>query len=219
MDMMMSQKEAKRGQVMEQLLAGKIDQQEAGKMLAVSVRQIKRIVRRYRISGLLGLINKQRGRVSNRRVDETIKTTTIKLIGEHYRDFGPTLAAEKLAELHGIQLSIESTHQLMIGAGYGRTRRGGTGCAHPMRERRARFGELIQIDGRLHDWFEGRGEYCTLLVLIDDATGRLTQQRFTSTKITLGTIRVRHDHIRTHGAASGTLQRQAQHLPHQCQRG
>ncbi len=81
MDMMMSQKEAKRGQVMGQLLAGKIDKKEAGKMLAVSVRQIKRILRRYRTSGLPGLISKQRGRVSNRRVDETIRTTAIKLIG------------------------------------------------------------------------------------------------------------------------------------------
>ena len=77
MDMMMSQKEAKRGQVMELLLAGKIDQKEAGKMLAVSVRQIKRILRRYRTLGLPGLISKKRGRISNRRVDETIRTTAI----------------------------------------------------------------------------------------------------------------------------------------------
>jgi len=73
----------------------------------------------------------------------------------------------------------------MIGAGYWRTRRGGTVCAHPMRERRARFGELIQIDGSPHDWFEGRGDYCTLLVFIDDATGRLTQLRFAPTETTL----------------------------------
>jgi transposase len=103
MDMMMSQKEAKRGQVMELLLAGKIDQKEAGKMLAVGVRQIKRILRRYRNLGLPGLISKKRGRVSNRRVVEAIRATAIKMIGEHYHDFGPTLAAEKLAELHDIQ--------------------------------------------------------------------------------------------------------------------
>jgi len=91
----MSQKEAKRGQVMALLTASQIDQKEAGKMLAVSARQIKRILQRYRTLGLPGLISNKRGQVSNRRVDETIRTTAIKMIGEHYHDFGPTLAAEK----------------------------------------------------------------------------------------------------------------------------
>lgn len=112
---------------------------------------------------------------------------------------GPTLACEKLVELHDLQVSIETTRQLMIGAGYWHPKKGGTICAHPMRERRARFGELIQIDGSPHDWFEGRGEYCTLLVFIDDATGRLTQLRFAPTETTLGYMRVLHDHILAHG--------------------
>ena len=199
MDMMMSQKEAKRGQVMEQLLAGQIDQKEAGKMLTVSVRQIKRILRRYRSSGLLGLISKQRGRVSNRRVDETIRTTAIKLIGEHYRDFGPTLTAEKLAERHDINLSIETVRQIMIAAGYWKPKQGTAICVHPMRERRARLGELVQIDGSPHDWFEGRADCCTLLVFIDDATGRLLQLRFAPTETTLGYMHALHDHIVAHG--------------------
>lgn len=157
MDMMMSQKEAKRGQIMELLMAGKTNQKEAGKMLAVSVRQIKRILQPYRTAGLPGLISKKCGRASNRRVDETIRTTAIKMIGEHYRDFGPTLAAEKLTELHGIHLSVESTRQLMIAAGYWKPRKGTAISVHPMRERRARLGELVQIDGSPHDWFEGAG--------------------------------------------------------------
>lgn len=99
-------------------MAGKVDQKEAGKMLAVSVRQIRRILRRYRTSGLPELISKQRGRVSNRRADETIRTTAIKLIGDLYRDFGPTLAAEKQAELHDIPLSVETVRQIMVTAGY-----------------------------------------------------------------------------------------------------
>ena len=103
MGMMMSQKEERRGQAMELLTAGKIDQKEADKMLAVSVRQVKRILRRYRTLGLPGLISTKRGRVSNRRVDETTRTTATKMIGEHYHDFGPTLATEKLAERHDIQ--------------------------------------------------------------------------------------------------------------------
>lgn len=200
MGKLMSQKEVKRAQVLDMLEEDKISQQEASKRIGVGTRQVQRLSKRYRAEGLGGLVSKKRGRASNRRLDEAARTTAIELIGTHYRDFGPTLANEKLAELHGIQLSVESTRRLMIGAGYWRTRRGGTVCTHPMRERRVRFGELIQIDGSPHDWFEGRGEYCTLLVFIDDATGRLTQLRFTPTETTLGYMRVLHDHIRTHGA-------------------
>ncbi len=171
MDKLMSQKEVKKAQVLELLKDKKISQQEASKRMGVGTRQVRRLSKRYQAEGLGGLVSKRRGRASNQRLDEAARTMAIELIGTHYRDFGPTLANEKLAELHGIQLSVESTRQLMIGAGYWRTRRGGTVCAHPMRERRARFGELIQIDGSPHDWFEGHGEYCTLLVFIDDATG------------------------------------------------
>lgn len=199
MGIMMSQREAKRAQVMELLTAGKIDQREAGKRLSVSVRQIKRIVRCYRSEGLAGLISKKRGRPSNRRLDEETKRLSIELIGAHYRDFGPTLASEKLGERHGIHLCVESTRQIMMSAGYWQPRKGAKACAHPMRERRARPGELIQIDGSPHDWFEGRSEPCTLLVFVDDATGKLMQLRFAPTETTLGYMRVLHDHIAAHG--------------------
>ncbi|BBJ22321.1 hypothetical protein W01_02480 [Candidatus Nitrotoga sp. AM1P] len=87
--------------------------------------------------------------------------------GTHYRDVVPTLACEKLAELHGIKLSVESTRQMMIQAGYWRPKKGGADC--------------------------------TLLVFIDDATGRLTQLRFAPTETTLGYMHVLHDHILAHG--------------------
>lgn len=141
MDIMMNQKEAIRAQVMERLTASEIDQKEASKRLSVSVRQIKRTVRRYRTEGLPGLMSKKRGQPSNRRLDEETKRLSIELIDTHYRDFGPTLACEKLVELHDLQVSIETTRQLMIGAGYWHPKKGGTICAHPMRERRARFGD------------------------------------------------------------------------------
>lgn len=186
MDKLMSQKEVKKAQVLELLKDKKISQEEAAKRLDITTRQVRRLSKRYRAVGMDGLISRKRGSASNRRLDDTIRTTAINLIGTHYRDFGPTLACEKLVELHDLQVSIETTRQLMIGAGYWHPKKGGTICAHPMRERRARFGELIQIDGNPHDWFEGRGEYCTLLVFIDDATGRLTQLRFAPTETTLG---------------------------------
>lgn len=199
MDKLMSQKEVKKAQVLELLKDKKISQEEAAKRLDITTRQVRRLSKRYRAVGMEGLISKKRSSASNRRLDDTIRTTTINLIGTHYRDFGPTLACEKLVELHDLQVSIETTRQLMIGAGYWHPKKGGTICAHPMRERRARFGELIQIDGSPHDWFEGRSEYCTLLVFIDDATGRLTQLRFAPTETTLGYMRVLHDHILAHG--------------------
>lgn len=199
MDNLMSQKEMKRAQVLDLLKEDKISQQEASKRMGVSQRQVRRLAKRYQTEGLGGLVSKKRGRASNRRLNESIRATAIDLIGTHYRDFGPTLANEKLAERHAIQLSIESTRQIMIGAGYWKPRKGGTVCAHPMRERRARFGELIQIDGSPHDWFEGRGDYCTLLVFIDDASGRITQLRFAPTETTLDYMRVLHDHIQAHG--------------------
>ena len=77
------------------------------------------------------------------------------LISTHYRDFGPTLASEYLHERHGLALSKETVRQIMIGAGLWRPRRGPAARLYAVRERRARFGELIQVDGSLHDWFEG----------------------------------------------------------------
>lgn len=199
MDKLMSQNEVKRGQILDLLIEDKIDQQEAARRLGITTRQVRRLTRRYREEGLTGLISKKRGRASNRRLDEAFLARAVKFIGAHYSDFGPTLACEKLAELHEVKLSVETTRQLMIKAGHWRPKKGGPICAHPMRERRARFGEMIQIDGSPHDWFEGRGEYCTLLVFIDDATGRLTQLHFAPTETTLGYMRVLHDHILAHG--------------------
>ncbi len=195
----MSQQEAKRAQIMEQLTAGHIDQRVAAKRMDVTVRQTRRILKRYRALGVVGLISKQRGQPSNRRLPEVTATLAMHLVGQHYRDFGPTLACEKLSERHGLNLCVESTRQLMMAEGYWQPRKGAKVCVHPMRERRARLGELMQIDGSPHDWFEGRSERCTLLVFIDDATGNLMQLRFTPTETTLGYMRVLHDHIAAHG--------------------
>ena len=114
------------------------------------------------------------------------------------RDFGPTLVAEKLAELHDIHLSVESARLFMIAAGYGKPRKGTAISVHPPRERRARLGELVQIDGSPHNWLEGRADRCTLLVFIDDVTGRLLQLRFAPTETTLEYMHTLHDHIVAH---------------------
>ena len=106
--------------------------------------QVRRLAKRYQLMGLSGLISKKRVHASNRRLDEATRTLAIELIGTHYCDFGPTPAREKLAELHGLPLSVESASQIMIVAGYWQPKKGGTVCAYPMRCRRARFGEMIQ---------------------------------------------------------------------------
>ena len=199
MDKLMSLKEAKRAHILEQMTAGKISQAEAAKRIGITVRQVHRLDKRYRAFGLAGLISKKRGRIPNNRIEPAVRAQAIKLIGAHYADFGPTLAAQKLSEQHAIRLSVETVRQQMIAAGYWQPKRGSKISIHPMRCRRARFGELIQIDGSPHDWFEGRGAPCTLLVFIDDATGKLTQLRFVPTETTLGYMRVLHDHIVAHG--------------------
>ena len=199
MKKLMSQKEATRAQILGLVDELKISQKEAAKRLNITSRQVRRLIKRYHAEGLPGLISKKRGQVSNRRTDEATKATAIELIGTHYPDFGPTLVAEKLTEKHKLRLSVETVRQLMIVAGHWHPKKGSMICTHPMRERRGQLGELIQIDGSPHDWFEGRSEKCTLLVFIDDATGKLTQLRFVKAETTLAYLHVLHDHIVTYG--------------------
>lgn len=195
----MSDKEILRGQLMAQLVEGKVDQRAVAERLALSVRQVKRLKRSYTELGIAGLISKRRGQPSNRRMDDSVIQTAMALIGRHYADFGPTLAAEKLREQHALMLSVETLRKHMIAAGYWKPRRSQTICTHALRERRARRGELIQIDGSPHDWFEGRAPYCCLLVFIDDATGELMELQFVDTETTLGYMAALQRHIQRHG--------------------
>ncbi len=112
------------------------------------------------------------GKPSNHRLDAQVEQQALDLLKEKYADFGPTLAHEKLTEVHELQLSRESVRRIMIAEGMWKPKRAKQPSMHQMRERRACFGELVQIDGSDHDWFEGRGPRCTLLVYIDDATGQ-----------------------------------------------
>jgi transposase len=174
----MSDKEITRLEVMQRLKDKRLTQEEAARMLKLSIRQIKRLYRVYRSEGAKGLISARRGKESNNRLDAQVIQQATDLIYEHYRDFGPTLAHEKLVEVHRLKLSDESVRRLMIEEGLWKPKRAKKPPAHQMRERRACSGELVQIDGSDHDWFEGRGPRCTLLVYIDDATGHLGELWF-----------------------------------------
>lgn len=183
----MSAKELNRVEVMQRLTEKRMSQKEAGRILELSTRQIKRLLRAYRAKGAAGLISKHRGRKSNNRILAEVKKQALNVLKTKYKGFGPTLAHEKLVEKEKLKLSDESVRKLtpalasgasVIAEGLWKPRKARKVVIHQLRERRACFGELIQIDGSPHDWFEGRTEACVLLVFIDDATGKLVQLRF-----------------------------------------
>jgi hypothetical protein len=124
--------------------------------------------RAYQEQGAAGLVNKSRGKPSHNQLSEEVRRQTLDLILERYRDFGPTLATEKLVELHGIEISDESVRKMMITEGLWKHSWKRKLRVFQMRERRACFGELVQIDGSDYDGFEGRNLRCTLLVFVDD---------------------------------------------------
>lgn len=133
---------------------------------------MRRLVSKFRLHGVSGLISKCRNSEPNNKISNEVRTKAIRLIHEKYSDFGPTLAHEYLTKHNDVKLSVETLRQLMILDGIWKPKEKSL-KVHQSRERRACYGELIQIDRSPHDWFEGRADKCTLIVFIDDATGKL----------------------------------------------
>ena len=177
MELRMSSKERERLKVLAALSEGRLKQGQAARLLGLSTRQVRRILKRYRRQGDSGLVHRSRGRRSNRKRPEKVRRKALACIRRDYRDFGPTLAAEKLQERDGLTVSRETVRQWMMAEGLwqGRPRR----VTHRQwRPRRECFGELVQLDASPHAWFEGRAESePVMLTLIDDATG-VRMQRF-----------------------------------------
>jgi transposase len=174
----MSKKEVERITVMNNLLEKRIKQKHAARLLGISVRQVRRIFNRYKKEGSKGLTHKNRGKESNRLMPEEKQAQIVQLIKESYSDFGPTLACEKLLERDGIKCSTETVRKIMIAESLWRERKKKTIEIHTYRERRSCVGELIQLDGSPHKWFEDRTEPCTLIAFIDDATSRIMDGAF-----------------------------------------
>jgi transposase len=195
----MTKEELDRTQVMDQLVQKHIRQGQAGKPLGISVRQVKRLKRAYTQHGAKALLSKQRGHASNHQLKEPVEKQAVSLLRQHYADFGPTLAQEKLTETHHLKLSVETVRRLMIREGLWKPHRAKHPVIHPLRERRARLGELVQIDGSPYDWFEGRAPECTLLVCIDDATGRLMELGFAEAETTFSYLEVMEPDRLSHG--------------------
>ncbi len=195
----MNNKEILRLQVIEKINAERLKQSEAGKLLQLSCRQVRRLLKSYRRQGAKGLVSKKRGMPSNNKICEEVKQNILTITKEKYIDFGPTFLREKLFENHNIDVSKETLRKWLIAENIWTSKRRSKARIHQLRERRSCFGELIQIDGSPHDWFEGRRNKCCLLVLIDDATGKLMHLRFVEAETTDGYFRAMLSYIKQHG--------------------
>jgi len=195
----MSDKELNRFEIIDRLSRRELSQKKASEYLDLGVRQIQRLIKSYKLDGSRGLISKQRGRVSNNKLSDEIKIKIINLIRDNYHDFGPTLAVEKLYEKHDIKVSVGTARSLMIEAGIWITRSNKLKRSYQPRYRRSRVGELIQIDGSNHRWFEERGPKSTLLVYVDDATSKLMNLYFAPSESTFTYCISAKEYIKNHG--------------------
>src|SRR5271165_81226 len=171
----------------------------AAERLGLTTRQVRRLARRYAAAGPVGLISKRFNRPSNNRLDEALADRVIKILRSTYADFGPTLASEKLRTKHGIDLAKETVRRLQIAVGLWIPRKLRPPKIQQPRLRRACVGELVQIDGCEHYWFEDRAPPCTALVYIDDATSRLMHILFTGTESTFGYFEATRQYLERHG--------------------
>ncbi len=159
----MSAKELDRLEIISRVTERRMTQRKAAERLGLSLRQAKRLCRAFRTNGAAGLVSRKRGRPSNRKLAEALRERALDLVRGRYTDFGPTLACEKLTEQHGFDLSRETLRRWMVDAGLWISRSQRQRRAHQPRQRRSCFGELVQIDGCEHAWFEDRSPKCTLL--------------------------------------------------------
>lgn len=196
---LMSKTELERLEALQHIEQKRLTVTRAADLLGLSRSQVHRLLVRYRSDGVSGIQSQKRGRPSNRKYSLAFRAYALEIIRANYHDFGPTLAAEKLVELHEISVSKETVRKWMIEAGLWQSRVERKKRVHQPRNRRECFGELIQIDGSLHWWFEDRGPRCSLLVFIDDATSKLVQLRFAPSESTFDYFHAARGYIEEYG--------------------
>lgn len=179
-----SLKEKDRAFVLEKCLRKEITQVTAARQLGVTYRHLKRLFIKYKENGIDGIVSQRRGKPSTRQTPADIEAKIVERIQSKYSDFGPTLAHEYLTEKDGFTLSRETVRQIMIRNNIWKAKPKKTKRVHSSRPPRPARGELVQIDGSPHDWFEGRADKCTLIVFIDDATSELLNLHFAPTETT-----------------------------------
>lgn len=200
----MSMKEANRLSMMKQIDKKILSLRRASEELGLSLRQIKRVRKRYLIDGEKGLISKHRGKISPNKIDFKLREAVVKILRrEEYSDFGPTFMQEKLRRRHGYYLSDETLRKWMIEEGLWVGKKRKPYRVYQRRIRRARFGELLQGDGSRHLWFEDRGEECTLVIFVDDATSQLTAGRFVPAETTEAYLGILEEHLMKYGKPLG----------------
>lgn len=183
--------------VMQYLIEGRLKVRQACRQLNLSSRQVLRLKKRFKREGPRALVHGLRGHPSNHRLTPSTVERAIALLRQpDYAGFGPTLALEKLPK--DIRLSIWSLRQAMIQKGLWKARRS-TERHRAWRPRRDCLGELLQVDGSEHDWFEGRAQRCWLIAYIDDATSRLMHAEFVDAEDTVTLMRLTGTYLKTHG--------------------
>jgi hypothetical protein len=195
----MTMRELDRLKTIQAVAEGVLKPWRAAERLELTTRQLRRLVLRYQAEGPLGIASRHRKHPGNRQMPAERQNCILALLREQYADFGPTLAAEKLAEDHGLAVSKETVRLLMIAIGLWIPRRQRLAKIQQPRQRRSCAGELIQIDGCEHRWFEDRGPPCTALVYVDDATSRLMQVHFTGAESTFGYFEATRGYLQAHG--------------------
>src|SRR5258708_26954282 len=188
----MTMRDLDRLKCIEGIEGGDVKQTAGGAGLGLTTRKVRRLVRRYELQGPIGLISRLRDRPSNGRLKTRGADHAFGIWRSEYADFGPTLAAEKLRERHGVDLAVETVRSLMIAGGLWVPRRLRVPKIQQPRSRRACLGELVQIDGCDHRWFEDRAPAYTALVYVDDATSRWMEVLFVGLDATFGHLKTAH---------------------------
>lgn len=188
-----------RAEVISACSKGDITVAVAAEQLNITTRHVRRLLARFSENGVGGLTSRRWGKPSNNRLEPDLAKKALQLVHERYADFGPTLACEQLRVRHQLDLSKETLRHLMIEAGLWIPKAARSAKLHQPRERRPCVGELVQIDGSRHRWFEGRGQACTLLVFVDDATGKILQLHFAETETTASYFEATRRYIERHG--------------------
>jgi hypothetical protein len=195
----MSKQEFNRLDVLLRVQSGRLRVVDACALMGLHRRQVFRLLRGLKHDGPTSLLSKRRDKAGNHRLPTEVRTLVLSIVRERYADFGPTFAAEKLADVHGCKLSRETLRGWMIADGLWVDRRHRLASPHQPRRRRDCLGELVQIDGSEHAWFEARGDTCTLLAFVDDATSRLMQLRFVASESTFDYFRTTRGYLEAHG--------------------
>lgn len=196
----MNQKEIFRYDIIKRLIRKEINGTKAAELLALSIRQIKRLKSNVIKSGASGLVHGNRGKPSNRCLPDLEKKKIIMLLNKYYADFGPTFACEKLAEKHKLRRDPKTIRQIMIQEELWSIKQKRKQCEHrAWRQRRACFGEMEQFDGSYHHWFEDRGEKSCLLLSVDDATGKITKAEISENEGVFPVFAFWHEYIEKYG--------------------